>query len=1334
MFHRHRWLDFFLTLIFVGTFGCSGLGGGCGCDMQPLPGGALPADQTIEGGAQVRVTPSGFDKLTSIIPPVINDAVSDGFCVGQINQGIGVADLEICDTNDGMCTNGCQVDVFVDYINMSVPDDDTFRISTQFDVDTDVHVSAYDPLFGFSLGSCTFDVTLTDGQVTADIGFGIDPADGELTIQLQNIDDLDISNLNLNGCGVLGDILGAVVDFVADVLSSEIAGFLIDLLTPLLDDLIQGFLPDPLGIEGIIDAGALMSGISPGTNALLEVRGVPGGYVQLSGGGLSLGIITGLNADEDISTRTPDLDSEPAFCVPPKPAPDFAAPPASLPTSARSTFILAGAEEFMGAPDPAAELAIGLSETTLDLGGHHAFTSGALCLGIGTSLIEQLNLGTIGILVPSLSELGNDDGKDPLLLVTRPQKAIDFTIGEGTETDPALTIHMEDFEVDFYAFLFERYTRGFSMRLTLDVGVNLEFTTDMNGAPAVLPTLVGLSADNIELTVLNSEFLRESPEELQDVLPAIFDLALPLIADGLGEITLPEFAGFTLSDLSLTKVTTSEDDFLAIYASLGASQQMSALAEIYPSLRPVLDAQFVVDEAPVRAGGKARLLDVVTPTPAVVRAGLAKAEGGALPEVTIDVDTIDAQGRQLEWSWNLNGGMWRPFEQADPLVIRDRAFAFQGRYQIGLRSRVVGEYRTTQLEPQYVDAVIDSVGPRILTHRAGVKNGVLEVPALDLVSPPEGVTVAFGRTAAAGGTEQPERWTDFGDGRIDANEATRIAGDGLLLQVWARDELGNESTAVVDLGPIVGFHGSGGEGGCDCSSAGDASSQAGLALLAGLTLLFLGGLRRPRRVLRRVAGSRTARRALMMLPYAALIAGMSALPACSCGATPGEDVACEIDDDCAGLCPDNQIPFCFDNKCVCADDVPYGRIGQYSDLDLSTNGTAWVSAYNSSHGDLMVAPHTGDGRIPNESWSFVDGVPDGPVVLPESDIRGGIFDKGPDVGKYTSIAVAPPNDTVMASYFDVDEASLKFASFDGTNWTTHVVDDGRAGGDPELGYEIVGQYSSITTRSDDGRPGIAYFAHVSEGGENVRTEVRYASAQTATPTGPADWNVWVVDSAAVAPPDGTDPFPIPPGVGLFITSARLSDQAPVVVYYDRINGDLKMAKFDSLTGAFLEPQILDGEGSLDVGWYPSVAVDSQDNLHVSYVNATHDDLYYINTIDMTPQVVDDGYRIVGTTEDGLPKPEFHFVGDDSSIVLTTAGPVIVYQDATTHELLIGQKDGESLWQYETVAGDEEPFEGGYGFYAAADYDGQDVVMSTWVVDQPTNTVWVEIFRRTVVIE
>src|SRR5688500_20253840 len=49
--HRDRLLFAGVLLVIAG---CGG--DGCaGCDLAPLPVGALPADQTVEGGAQVRV-------------------------------------------------------------------------------------------------------------------------------------------------------------------------------------------------------------------------------------------------------------------------------------------------------------------------------------------------------------------------------------------------------------------------------------------------------------------------------------------------------------------------------------------------------------------------------------------------------------------------------------------------------------------------------------------------------------------------------------------------------------------------------------------------------------------------------------------------------------------------------------------------------------------------------------------------------------------------------------------------------------------------------------------------------------------------------------------------------------------------------------------------------------------------------------------------------------------------------------------------------------------------------------------------------------------------------
>jgi hypothetical protein len=279
-------------------------------------------------------------------------------------------------------------------------------------------------------------------------------------------------------------------------------------------------------------------------------------------------------------------------------------------------------------------------------------------------------------------------------------------------------------------------------------------------------------------------------------------------------------------------------------------------------------------------------------------------------------------------------------------------------------------------------------------------------------------------------------------------------------------------------------------------------------------------------------------------------------------------------------------------------------------------------------------------------------------------------------------------------------------------------------------------YTSLTLRSDDGRPGIAYLAHYADAnGEHA--EVRYVSAQTQFPTSSSDWQKWVVDTAPI-PDNPTEVYPLPGGLGLFVDSARNpQNQAPVVVYYDRSNGDLKLARFNPSSGQFDTPVLLDGSGDVDAGWSPSVQVDSAGLAHVVYVSATHDDLMYTTDAMNAPkEIIDDGYRIVGTTVDGLPKPEFHFVGDDAGLVLPAGGgaPLVVYQDATTQEMLLAQRQTNGTWARTSVAGATDPWPGAYGFFASGALSATDIVMSTWVINQAEADNWVEVLTRPTVIQ
>ena len=456
-----------------------------------------------------------------------------------------------------------------------------------------------------------------------------------------------------------------------------------------------------------------------------------------------------------------------------------------------------------------------------------------------------------------------------------------------------------------------------------------------------------------------------------------------------------------------------------------------------------------------------------------------------------------------------------------------------------------------------------------------------------------------------------------------------------------------------------------------------------------------------------------------MSPFRILIAFCFAAAlniGCQCGGATQQ--GCRLDDDCRALsCPTGEIPACMDGACGCNSDLPLGDVGRFETLALR-GGTAYVAAYNNTYGDLMVGHAAPPGRVTD--WEFVDGVPfDGIPDNPLSQVRGGISDKGDDVGRYTSIAINSYGDPVIA-YYDLTNHSLKFATFGAVQWHTQVVDKGAkiASGDN------VGMYASLTL-AKDGSPGIAYYAEVAKGPSGMREgQLRFAQAMRPVPTGPTDWHVTVIETRPIPAADPANPPALPEGIALFISSARKPDGAPVIAYYDRVRGNLRFVEYDTASKAFLPPVILDGEDAMggdtgDVGEYPSVATDKDGISHISYVDATRDGLLYVNTKTKTPEVADDGYRPKDeTTLDGLPAPVYHLVGDSSSIQLVDSTVYIAYGDSTVLQLRLATRDGmKNTWKTEAIAGHGSPFNGSYGFYAQCRVVGGSVVMSSYAINQ-----------------
>src|SRR5581483_10449180 len=148
-----------------------------------------------------------------------------------------------------------------------------------------------------------------------------------------------------------------------------------------------------------------------------------------------------------------------------------------------------------------------------------------------------------------------------------------------------------------------------------------------------------------------------------------------------------------------------------------------------------------------------------------------------------------------------------------------------------------------------------------------------------------------------------------------------------------------------------------------------------------------------------------------------------------------------------------------------------------------------------------------------------------------------------------------------------------------------------------------------------------------------------------------------------------DPL-LPESIAIMPSVARKKDGSPGIVYYDRTRGNLRFVEWDPKGMKWGAPQLLDGEDAMggdtgDVGLYPSLTYDDTDVAHISYEDATHDNLLYVNLMDKTPEVADDGYHPKDeTTLDGLDSPVYHLVGDSSSIQTVAGQVVIAYQDST----------------------------------------------------------------------
>jgi hypothetical protein len=1359
--------------------GCSGASGCSSCGgLTPLPGG-FPIDKRIENAGSARITESGVAFLEANLGAIAGPLVGGG--AGGLSfpvpasggQFLGFINYEICpggpDPNANPPTCLAEIDLANAVMDLQPTAPHNLVIQG------DIPLRIQDLPFDSTLGGMT--ITLNnnnacpgDAQEFAPIGVSINlsiEADPDMSHARYGYSRIKVSSVSINEDDISDAIklncdgfLGQIADLLKGVLIGQLLGGLSDTLVSSIEDqLCQKANPElspscptgttdvegtcrygstadaecvsiMLGLDGNLNLGEFLSGISPGTKGGLDILFAAGGH-NSAGNGLVWGDVNPVNNGLTLGLYGGSEPTPISECVQQAVMP--------LPTGVPiPDELLENSVSGWPAGVDGPHVGIGLSERFFNYALGNAYNSGLLCLGLAIDN-PLLSSGTFGLLAPSLSDLGLQRESQSLALVVRPGAPPTVAFGDGTnlQTDPSVRILMPQASVDFYIWSLDRFIRFMTVTVDLDVPMNLTVTPE-----GLVPVLQDVGVNNA--TVTNSALLSEDPATLA---AAISDLVAGQVGSALGGGISPIDLNGMLSSLGLQlvipetvdgqgspglrKLTKGSDNYLGIFAGFG-------LAAPSMSLQPVGETQAaVLDKKIDRAG---LVLSTITKE--------------NMPVVKLGVSSTLEDLGPVAYSYRVDNGFWSPLTSATELTVKSPLLRTQGRHVIQVRSRLVDDAYSLDPTPAEVEVLVDAEAPTLKVREQ--EGGGVSISMDDLVS------------KGAGKIRYKLDDGEFGPW-IDVREATQLdaalVGDAHEITVEAKDEEGNVAQAKQAI------RGKGDAAGdCGCRMVGARDELPTSAWLAGLGALGAVLLRRGQTARRRrrsaqgegaeldgrdalgegdegaasgdvvAPPARSKRRRSSLGSFGAVLAlGVAAsFAGCNCGpdtgtpGTGGSSYSCE---------PPNCAP------------LEYGLIGSYSSVAVS-GSDVWVSGYaeadwdhNFTWGDLVVGKWDGE----KVDWVAVDGVPTEPApnhdYFDRDGFRGGQTSGGDDVGLWTSIALDPSGNPGVA-YYDRTRTALKFAHFDGTAWTTETVEQA-------VGADL-GRYAKLVY--DGASPIIAYQAIEPTDGGAVRSAVRIARG-----LGGGGWSFEDVAVDELTPcrkkfcPTGTECFAdtltcqtpsdgcaescgsgtecidlgqgptcaavfggtkldtYPDAIGLYISLAQGPGGELGLAYYDRIRGHLYVARQEG--GAWVS-QVVDGVGpdgndTNDVGIGASLTIDGAGDWHLSYLDGIDEALKYLvvsgGTTPGTPELVDTGFAVEGVAfTDGQ-----HIVGDDSNIVVTQGGEVrISYQDASAGTLryAIGTPSGEGhTWQLRVLA--QDGFAG--AFSRQVEVDGELVVTSFW---------------------
>ncbi|MFO0616061.1 MAG: hypothetical protein U0414_25935 [Polyangiaceae bacterium] len=1277
----------------------------------------------MENGAAVRLTKEGLQFMQDNIGSIASNLLGGGTGVlefpvntisDSIDAGITTIDYSVCPSGPDAASKKCIVEIDLANADFALNAHQPHNLGVVGTLPVRIQNLPIDTSLGdvdITLSgnqSCPGDNSMF-GPINATVDLSIETdlnmdhsryGYSKLKINTLNISKSDIQkSLNFCNGGVLGVFLGlfksTIIDYAYDSLNGALKNTVEQQLCQKANPDLSPSCPTgtndvngvcrfgtddksecvsiELGTDGHANLGGLLANLSPGTKGGMDflfagggpsVRDDGSGYtwgdLAVVGGGATLGIYGGVE---------PNPLSK---CVPLSnlPLPKGIPIPSELLDDSLIT-------DWPG-NIPGPHVGIGVSERFFNYALSGMYNSGLLCLGVTTSTVDLLNTGTLSALIPSLGNLTIQKETQPVGIVIRPTTAPHVTFGNGTNltSDPNILLQLDKAAFDFYAMSSDRFIRFMTATFDIKAPVNLTVTPD-----GLVPVLDKLAIQNG--TITNNDLLKEDPVQLaailQDLLagqvgaalggglPAI-DLNGAVSSFGL-KLTIPPTVEGKGSP-GLRKLTKGSDNYLGIFASLEAATLLSNTVETSVEVtdRHIDPKGLVVT---TRSDSNAPVIDL--------HAG----------------STADDGTREMEYQARIDGGLWKPWQASPDFHLTSETFRLQGKHHIEVRARVHGADYTLDPTPAEATVLIDMDAPEIEIGDVD-DDGNAEIDVFDLVSRDE--TVARYR---------------IDDGAFSAwmpvADLKRIpVGEGDAITVEARDEEGHVATAQSGL--IRGAaHGA--AAGCACSVPTESGGPSTPALVAlGAALAGLGARLRkrfktsardaggaaPQRTFERVSSEKKAsgvdapRAAAIVsrrkkeLVGAAIVLGVAGTySGCNCGDDTIEDGSYSC-----------VAPNCFT--------LSPGLIGSYTSTAIAGDAL-WVAGYLEAdydngyqYGDLVVGKYDGT----KVNWTIVDGVPTDPPVDGKffnlKGFRGGQTDPGDDVGIWSSIAIDPSGKPSVA-YYDRTNHALKFAKSDGKAWTTSVVEqipNGDAGKYAKLHYEgndAIIAYLQISpadagllksgvrvARSSDGKSWTKEDVVTNDktpcrqqycsGGSICVADTGKCSA-AATGCSNCSSSQQCVDDGG---PKCVDPLPpgtldaYPEATGLYISTSPLPGGGFGIAYYDRVEGSLNIAYKD---GDWTHVNV-DGANPMnpqDVGIGTSVAIDSNGDWHISYVDGYDEALRYATVSNgvVTKELVDTGLGVGGVD---FPDGQ-HVIGDDSFITVGSDGTIrISYQDATNGKL------------------------------------------------------------------